>query len=127
MTDHPLLAQRGLLVLDAPPDGAVPVCGPYRPGSEDWMLFRAINDARATGAPFVLVHEQAAARAGGFWGISMWRPGSGAISRPEADGEEDQEATGTPASQVSEPAGLGALRKGARGITRVVGVENPRH
>lgn len=70
-----VLALRGHVVLAAAPKGAIAVTHPFRPGSEDWMLFNVINQLRATGASPILVQEKARENEGGFIGISVWRPG----------------------------------------------------
>jgi len=50
-----LLAVLGFDVLTAPPLGAQPVAGPFRPGTEDWMLRGVINDLRSRNVRVLLV------------------------------------------------------------------------
>ena len=69
------LAVRGHVVLPEAPKGAIAVTHPYRPGSEDWMLFNVINQLRAAGHRPILVQEKARENEGGYVGISVWRPG----------------------------------------------------
>ena len=64
---------RGLAVFLDPPLGTVPVAGPYRPGVEDFMLYRAINNFRAAGVGFYLVRERAPAAQRSFVGVSIWK------------------------------------------------------
>ena len=56
-----------------PTDDLVAVTKPFRPGAEDFMLFRAINDCLINRVPFVLVRERAGLEVGGWVGISIWR------------------------------------------------------
>lgn len=89
---NPALLIRGETVHRAPPPGTIPVAGPYRPGTEDWLLFRVVNDFRRVGAEPVFVQEKAAEIAGGFWGVAIYRRGV-APARP---------GTITDASQADE-------------------------
>lgn len=62
-------------VLSRPPPGTIAVAGPFRPGTEDWMMFRCINDLKAARIGFVLVQERAKQNVGGYLGVSVWRNG----------------------------------------------------
>jgi hypothetical protein len=74
-----VLVIRGHDVYGRPPPGTIPVAGPFRPGTEDWMLFRAMQDMVAGGIGFVLVQETARKELGGYTGVSVWRSGVQAI------------------------------------------------
>lgn len=64
---------RGHVVLAAPTDDLTAITKPFRPGAEDYMLFRVINDCVVGRVPFVLVEERAPLECGGWIGISVWR------------------------------------------------------
>lgn len=64
---------RGHPVMDRPMAGLVALTKPFRPGVEDMMLCRLINDCLVHRVAFVLVWEQAARAEGGWMGISVWK------------------------------------------------------
>lgn len=106
-----ILIVRGFAVLSARPAGYITIAGPYRPGSEDWMLFRAINDVRSRpGIDWCLAEEKAAARNGGFNGISICRKSAQAHPGNEAGREA---TTPQPSNDCSQ-----ALPQGSRSMRR---------
>lgn len=56
-------------------EGLIPVAGPFRPGTEDWMLARVIGEAIIAGREVILVQEKANTKMGGYIGVSLWRKG----------------------------------------------------
>ena len=96
------IERRGYSVHETPPKGGTHVCGPYRPGLEDWMLYRAINDVRVSGMSWCLVREKAAQRKGGFLGISIWRTNNHLPVESESSAVQPAAPPSTPPTPSSE-------------------------
>lgn len=93
------LTLRGETIQAAPPPGTIAVAGPYRPGTEDWMLFRAVGDLRRVGIEVLFVRERAPEIQGGFVGVAIYRRGVHAII------EDEEHAEGEGEAQVADPVG----------------------